>query len=95
VDGLGNALFDFDDPNLPSLLAIPLLGYRNYDRHIYNTTVARLFSNRNAYYYEGPNITGLGSPHTGHQMIWPLSIMVQVRTPAPCLPVLLIANWSV
>jgi uncharacterized protein len=27
VDGLGKALVDFDDPNVPSLLSIPLLGY--------------------------------------------------------------------
>ena len=34
VDGLGKALFDFDDPNLPSLLAIPLLGYDQYDKQV-------------------------------------------------------------
>lgn len=33
VDGLGNALVDFDDPNLPSLLAMPLLGYE-YDAQV-------------------------------------------------------------
>ena len=35
VDGLGNFLADFDDPNLPSLLAIPLLNYDKYDRQVY------------------------------------------------------------
>jgi hypothetical protein len=33
VDGLGNALTDFDDPNLPSLLAMPLLGFE-YDANV-------------------------------------------------------------
>lgn len=33
VDGLGNALIDFDDPNLPSLLAMPLLGFE-YDPQV-------------------------------------------------------------
>jgi meiotically up-regulated gene 157 (Mug157) protein len=28
VDGRGNVLKDVDDPNVPSLLSIPLLGYR-------------------------------------------------------------------
>jgi meiotically up-regulated gene 157 (Mug157) protein len=34
VDGLGHALLDFDDPNLPSLLAMPLLGFQDYDPHV-------------------------------------------------------------
>jgi meiotically up-regulated gene 157 (Mug157) protein len=38
VDGLGNSLTDFDDPNLPSLLAMPLLGYRGYDEQVYRNT---------------------------------------------------------
>ena len=39
VDGLGNHLTDFDDPNLPSLLALPLLGYGLYDRQVWNILV--------------------------------------------------------
>jgi hypothetical protein len=31
VDGLGGVLSDFDDPNLPSLLAMPIIGYPHYD----------------------------------------------------------------
>jgi meiotically up-regulated gene 157 (Mug157) protein len=34
VDGLGHSLTDFDDPNLPSLLAIPLMGYDQYDSQV-------------------------------------------------------------
>jgi hypothetical protein len=34
VDGLGNSLVDFDDPNIPSLLAIPELGYYGYDKEV-------------------------------------------------------------
>ncbi len=41
VDGLGNAVTDFDDPNLPSLMAMPLLGYSGYDEKVYLTTRAR------------------------------------------------------
>jgi hypothetical protein len=32
VDGLGGALKDFDDPNVPLLLSMPLLCYSHYDR---------------------------------------------------------------
>jgi hypothetical protein len=38
VDGMGNHLADFDDPNLPSLLAMPLLGYSGYDEQVYRAT---------------------------------------------------------
>lgn len=37
---------DADDANVPSLLSIPLLGYR-YDTEIYRTTRARILSNKN------------------------------------------------
>ena len=39
VDGLGQSLHDFDDPNLPSLLAIPLLGYKYYDPEVSDMAV--------------------------------------------------------
>jgi hypothetical protein len=31
VDGRGKSLLDVDDPDLPSLLAMPLLGFDEYD----------------------------------------------------------------
>lgn len=42
VDGLGNSRHDFDDANVPSLLAIPVLGYKYYDKLIYENTRRRL-----------------------------------------------------
>jgi hypothetical protein len=47
VDGLGNALASFDDPNVPSLLAMPLLGYPHYDPALYDATRARILSPAN------------------------------------------------
>eukprot|EP00123_Amoebidium_parasiticum_P008515 comp18859_c3_seq1/m.20908 comp18859_c3_seq1/g.20908 ORF comp18859_c3_seq1/g.20908 comp18859_c3_seq1/m.20908 type:complete len:593 (-) comp18859_c3_seq1:362-2140(-) len=73
VDGLGNTLYDFDDPNLPSLLSIPLLGYRHYDPQIYANTVKRLYTSKNPYYFKGTEFDGLGSPHTYTQYVWPLA----------------------
>lgn len=35
VDGLGNELSGFDDPNMPSLLGMPLLGYKHYDPQVH------------------------------------------------------------
>lgn len=53
VDGLGNSLTDFDDPNIPSLLSVPFLNFRYYDAVVYEATRARLFSRNNSYYLEG------------------------------------------
>ena len=35
VDGLGRNLTDFDDANVPSLLSMPLLGWKGYDQKVY------------------------------------------------------------
>ena len=64
VDGLGNHLTDFDDPNLPSLLALPLLGYESYDKQIYDNTRKRILSTKNKFYFVGSKLKGMGSPHT-------------------------------
>lgn len=75
---MGNSLLNFDDPNVPSLLSIPLLGYAHYDPEIYAATRARILSPANAWYFEGSALRGLGSPHTPHSHVWPLAMSVQV-----------------
>jgi meiotically up-regulated gene 157 (Mug157) protein len=80
VDGLGGVLADFDDPNLPSLLALPLLGYDLYDKDVYVTTRARILSPKNPYFYEGSQLRGLGSPHTQLNYVWPLATAVEALT---------------
>jgi len=78
VDGLGNKLVDFDDPNLPSLLSIPLLGY-HHDESIYQATRARLFTN-NQYYVRGAKFEGWASPHTKKGQVWHLGWITQGLT---------------
>lgn len=78
VDGMGNSLLNFDDPNVPSLLSIPLLGYAHYVPEIYAATRARILSRANDWYFEGSALRGLGSPHTPHSHVWPLAMSVQV-----------------
>ena len=80
VDGQGNHLIDFDDPNWPSLVSIPLLGWDKYDKIIYETTKSRLFSTRNRYYFTGDVFTGLGSPHTPSGMAWALGTLSEAMT---------------
>ncbi len=47
MDGLGGVLASFDDPNIPSLLSIPLLGYPHYDPAVYTATRSRILSSAN------------------------------------------------
>ncbi|ESQ89680.1 hypothetical protein ABAC460_12490 [Asticcacaulis sp. AC460] len=79
VDGYGNALF-MDDANVPSLLSLPYLGFCAKDDPLYRRTRAAVLSTRNPYYYEGKVLRGIGSPHSGLNTVWPISLMIQALT---------------
>ncbi|WP_303972723.1 glycoside hydrolase family 125 protein [Streptococcus merionis] len=81
VDGLGNASI-MDDPNVPSLLAAPYLGYCAMDDPIYQATRKTILSPENRYYYEGQYAKGLGSSHTFQRYIWPIALATQGLTTA-------------
>eukprot|EP00201_Polytomella_parva_P023513 CAMPEP_0175042304 /NCGR_PEP_ID=MMETSP0052_2-20121109/2478_1 /TAXON_ID=51329 ORGANISM="Polytomella parva, Strain SAG 63-3" /NCGR_SAMPLE_ID=MMETSP0052_2 /ASSEMBLY_ACC=CAM_ASM_000194 /LENGTH=920 /DNA_ID=CAMNT_0016305079 /DNA_START=119 /DNA_END=2881 /DNA_ORIENTATION=+ len=84
VDGLGHVLSDFDDPNLPSLLTVPLLSYDAYDKEIYRTTRRRLLDDRfNPVFNRfatATSIEGFSSTHTPYGNIWPLAIISRALT---------------
>ncbi|GIL51761.1 hypothetical protein Vafri_7679 [Volvox africanus] len=80
VDGLGGVLESFDDPNIPSLLSVPLLGYRHYDLNMYLRTRRRILSPANSHYYNGKELRGCGSPHTPQRYVWSLAHCVQGLT---------------
>ncbi|MGT2808380.1 metal-independent alpha-mannosidase [Streptococcus iniae] len=79
VDGLGNASV-MDDPNVPSLLAAPYLGYCQIDDPIYQATRRTILSPENPYYYQGEYAKGLGSSHTFYRYIWPIALAIQGLT---------------
>ncbi|HEM5232934.1 TPA: glycoside hydrolase family 125 protein [Streptococcus suis] len=79
VDGLGNQSI-MDDPNVPSLLAAPYLGYCSKDDPIYLVTRRTILSQENPYYYEGDYAAGLGSSHTFYRYIWPIALAIQGLT---------------
>lgn len=79
VDGLGHANV-MDDANIPSLLSIPYFGYLPAKNSLYKTTREFVLSDRNPYYFAGKTASGVGSPHTPHGYIWPLSLCVQALT---------------
>jgi meiotically up-regulated gene 157 (Mug157) protein len=79
VDGYGHANF-MDDANIPSLLSIPYFTYLTANDPIYKNTRRFVLSNDNPFFYRGKYATGIGSPHTPHGYVWPLSLIVQALT---------------
>jgi len=79
VDGFGNQLFQ-DDANVPSLLSLPYLGCSKLDDPLYLRTRKLVLSDDNPYFYRGKAAEGLGGPHSGLNMIWPLGIITRALT---------------
>lgn len=79
TDGMGNMLL-MDDANSPSLLSAPYLGYVKPDNEIYQNTRKFILSHSNPWYFEGAVAKGIGSPHTGTDKIWHISLTMQALT---------------
>lgn len=79
VDGFGNQ-YIMDDANVPSLLAMAYLGDVPSDDPIYKNTRRFVWSEANPYFFDGIAGEGIGGPHIGIEMIWPMSIMMKAFT---------------
>lgn len=80
VDGYGSNII-MDDANLPSLLALPLLGFIDVDNEVYKNTRKMILSPQgNPYYLVGSKFSGIGGPHIGITHAWPISLLVQAMT---------------
>ncbi|MBF9254219.1 glycoside hydrolase family 125 protein [Pontibacter sp. 172403-2] len=79
VDGFGNKLF-MDDANIPSLLSLPYLGCCPINDPIYQNTRNFVLSPSNPYFFKGKAAEGIGGPHIGLEMIWPMSITMRALT---------------
>ncbi|NFA46817.1 glycoside hydrolase family 125 protein [Pediococcus acidilactici] len=79
VDGLGNYNL-MDDANVPSLLAIPFIGYTNERDAVYVNTRKFILSSNNPYYYQGTILSGIGSPHTPQNYVWPIALAMEGLT---------------
>jgi hypothetical protein len=78
IDGFGNSLM-MDDANAPSLLSLPYLGCCDLNDATYQRTRAFALSDDNPYFIRGV-AEGIGGPHAGPGMIWPLSIIMRALT---------------
>ena len=79
TDGFGNSLF-MDDANIPGLLSLPYLGCCERTDPVYVNTRKRVWSESNPYFFKGTAASGVGGPHEGLKMIWPMSIMIRALT---------------
>lgn len=78
VDGFGSQLL-MDDANVPSLLGLPYLA-SSPDPDLYRRTREFAWSERNPWFFRGTAGEGIGGPHIGKDMIWPMSQMVYAMT---------------
>ncbi len=79
IDGFMNRLF-MDDANVPSLLSLPYLGCIDRMDPVYQNTRRYILSDDNPWYFTGTAGCGIGGPHVGIDMIWPMSIIMQALT---------------
>lgn len=76
VDGFGNGHF-MDDANVPSLSALAYLGAVPADDPLFRRSAAAAWSERNPYFFKGKAAEGIGGPHAGLRMIWPMAIIMR------------------
>jgi meiotically up-regulated gene 157 (Mug157) protein len=79
MDGYGNVL-KMDDANAPGLLSLAYLGCCAGGDQLYARTRAFALSASNPYFFRGRTAEGIGGPHVGMNMIWPMSIMMRAFT---------------
>lgn len=69
-----------DDANIPSLLALPYLNAVKLTDPLYQNTRKLVLSEDNPFFYKGTAAEGVGGPHVGKDMIWPMSIIMRAMT---------------
>lgn len=79
VNGFGSYNL-MDDANVPSLLSLPYLGAVSANDPVYINTRKFVLSSENPFYFKGIAGEGIGGPHAGIDMIWPLSIIMRGLT---------------
>lgn len=80
VDGFGSNCV-MDDPNVPSLLSLPYIGYTSTNNIIYQNTRKLILGDWNSFYAAGKFACGITSPHVGVcDKFWPMATIMQILT---------------
>ncbi|HEX8357562.1 MAG TPA: glycoside hydrolase family 125 protein [Segetibacter sp.] len=79
INGYGSYVL-MDDANIPSLLSLPYLGAVKPTDPVYLNTRKFVLSENNPFFFKGTAAQGIGGPHVGQDMIWPMAITMQGLT---------------
>ena len=79
INGFGSFNL-MDDANIPSLLSLPYLNAVPEDDMLYQSTRKFVLSENNPFFFKGSAGEGVGGPHAGMDMIWPMSITMRGLT---------------
>lgn len=79
IDGFGSRLM-MDDSNVPSLLALPYLDAVDPSDPVYQNTRRFVWSKDNPFFFKGTAAEGIGGPHIGMDMVWPMSLTMRGLT---------------
>jgi len=80
ADGFGSHCV-MDDPNIPSLLSLPYLGYCDVNDETYQNTRKLILSRWNSFFAKGEVACGVTSPHVGVcDHFWPMATIMQALT---------------
>ena len=79
VDSYGSAYL-MDDANVPSLLALPYLEAVSANDPVYQNTRRFIWSPDNPFFFKGKAGEGIGGPHIGYDMVWPMSLIMRAFT---------------
>lgn len=97
VDGFGSYLM-MDDSNVPSLLSLPYLDAVTVNDPVYQRTRNYVLSPNNPFFFKGKVAEGVGGPHIGLDMVWPMSIVMRAMTTSDeneikkCIDMLRVSN---
>ena len=92
VDGYGNALM-MDDANAPGLVSMAYLGCASVEDPLYRRTRAFALSDSNPYFFKGKAAEGVGGPHEGLNMVWPMGIMYRALTSTDDAEIRMCLRW--
>lgn len=92
VNGFGSHVL-MDDANVPSLLSLPYLKAVKTSDPVYQNTRKLILSTENPFFYKGKAAEGIGSPHSGMETIWPISITMRAMTSAQDAEIRQCVKW--
>ena len=94
VNGFGSYNL-MDDANVPSLLSLPYLNALPVTDPVYQSTRKLVLSSYNPFFFKGKAGEGIGGPHAGMFMIWPLSITMRALTSSDAAEIKQCVQWLI